>query len=115
MGDQELLVLAKKLIDAGIQLNAIYEPIGCLFTLKLSDLPPFMEDKDSFFASECGLDKATYLSWKTYVREGCPCTVQGKRGPCKRQAAKTSSISPQEFALRKREGSLVCSRHAKKN
>ncbi len=114
MGDKELIELAKKLIDAGIQLNASYEPIGCMFTLKLSDLPGFLEDRDSFFAAECGLVKEVYLGWKAYVRDGCLCTAEGSKGRCKSQAAKTSEISPQEYALRMREGSLLCSRHAKK-
>jgi len=115
MADQELIITAKKLIDAGIQLSAIYEPIGCLFTLKLSDLPDFMADKDSFFAAECGLDKAVYVEWKAFVRGGCLCTVRGRRGPCSSRALKTGDISPQEYALRMREGSLLCSRHAKKD
>ncbi len=114
MSDKDLLTLAKKLIDAGIQLNATYEPIGCLFTLKLSDLPGFLEDRDAFFAAECGLDKEVYLAWKAYIREGCLCVAEGQNGRCKSQAAKTHDISPQEYALRMREGSLVCSRHAKK-
>ncbi len=61
MGDKELQLIAKRLIDAGIHLNATYEPIGCLFTLKLSDLPGFLADRDLFFATECGMDKTTYL------------------------------------------------------
>jgi len=114
MGDKELIAFAKKLIDAGIHLNATYEPIGCLFTLKLSDLSAYLEDRDSFFAAECGLDKESYLGWKAFVREGCPCTADVQKGRCKSQAARTGNISPQEYALRMREGSLLCPRHAKK-
>jgi hypothetical protein len=111
MNDQEIIRLAKTLVEAGIQLNAVYEPIGCMFCLRPSDLAPFLKDRELFFANECALEKADYTAWKRFISEGRPCAHRGHRGPCKRPAKDSRGISPQEYVRRRNEGTLLCSKH----
>ncbi len=113
MTDQEIVQFAKKLVDAGVQLNAVYEPIGCQFGLRPSDLVPWLKDRDGFFASECGLDKPEYVAWKDFMAHGRPCGAQTRSGPCRRPVKGSAGLSPQEFARRHAEGTLLCSRHLK--
>lgn len=114
MTDKELAAAAKALIEAGIQLNAIYEPIGCTFGLRPSDLGPFMRDRDQFFADECAVSKDEYRAWRRFMAEGRPCSHIGDRGPCRGITRDSRGLSPQDYARRRAEGSLVCGRHAPK-
>lgn len=111
MTDQEITQFAKKLMDAGVRLNATYEPIGCEFGLRPSDLVAYLQDRDAFFAAECGLEKDEYVAWKAFMKAGRPCAHHGGRAPCPRPAKASAGLSPQEFARRRVEGSLLCSRH----
>ncbi len=111
MNDQELTRLAATLVEAGVQLNAVYEPIGCMFFLRPSDVAPYLKDRDLFFANECALDKADYVAWKRFMAEGRPCMHKGARGGCARPSKDSRGISPQEYARRRDEGTLLCSRH----
>ncbi|TFG79465.1 MAG: hypothetical protein E4H20_11970, partial [Spirochaetales bacterium] len=86
MTDQEITQAAKQFIDSGIQLDAIYEPIGCMFCLRASDVGPFIRDRDTFFAYECGLSKAEYMEWKIFMASGRTCSATSLRGPCRRPA-----------------------------
>jgi hypothetical protein len=114
MNDTDLAQFAKALNKAGIQLQAIYEPIGCEFFLKPSDVAAFLNDKDAFFAAECGLSKADYVDWKRFIAGGCACTARRKDGtPCKRKAKGGEELSPQDYVERKKAGTLVCGFHSK--
>ncbi len=113
MTDQEISQFAKRLQDAGIQLTAVYEPIGCNFGLRAGDLPLYLRDRDEFFAQECAVTKTEYQDWKAYVKAGRPCFHQGKSGACGQSAAKTAEISPHDYVERKKIGNLLCSRHQK--
>lgn len=111
MSDQEVLQLVKRLTEAGIQLNATYEPIGCQFCLRPSDVLPFLKDRDDFFAGECGMAKADYQAWKRYMAKGRPCGAPTAKGACSRPAKASSDLSPQEYLRRRNEGTLLCHRH----
>lgn len=113
MTDREVIAFVKKLNDAGIQLVAEYEPIGCNFGLKASDIPLFLRDKDEFFANECAMDKKDYAEWKAFMRSGRICRHAGKLGACAQQVAKSSELSPNDYVSRRKIGTLLCSRHLK--
>lgn len=111
MTDQDIIQFGKKLVEAGIQLNANYEPIGCQFGLRPSDLVPYLRDRDAFFAAECGMDKADYLAWKAFMNGGRKCGAKTRSGACTHPVKGSAGMSPQEFLSRREEDSLSCSRH----
>lgn len=113
MNDQDITAVVKKLVDAGIQLNAVYEPIGCSFCMRPADVAPYLRDRDAFFAAECGLDKADYVEWKRFMEGSRLCGAIGPHGQCKRPVKESAGLSPQEFTRRKAEGTLLCSVHLK--
>jgi hypothetical protein len=111
MTDREMIAFVKKLNDAGIQLIAEYEPIGCNFGLRAADLPHFLRDKNDFFASECAMSKQAYLEWKAFMRSGRPCQHKGRLGACARQVAKSAELSPGDYMTRRKLETLLCARH----
>ncbi|HOX92228.1 MAG TPA: hypothetical protein PLC54_04845 [Spirochaetales bacterium] len=111
MSDQEIQQLVKRLTEAGIQLNACYEPIGCQFCLRPSDVLPYLKDRDGFFAGECGIEKSDYQAWKRFMAEGRPCGAPTAKGSCSRPAKASADLSPQEYVRRRDEGSLLCYSH----
>jgi len=113
MTDREMIAFAKKLNDAGIQLIAEYEPIGCNFGLRAADLPHFLRDKNDFFANECAMSKHDYAEWKAFMRSGRRCQHKGKAGDCARQVAKSAELSPNDYVSRRKVGTLLCARHLK--
>ncbi len=99
----------------GIQTEAIYEPIGCPFHPSPQDIVAMIEDRDAFFAAECGLDKKMYQEWKECVTGGFRCTAQNRSGStCRKRIRDYQNLSPQAFAQRKADNDLVCSVHQKK-
>lgn len=114
MQDEVILQLLKELNAKGIQLHAIYEPIGCDFCLKASDVPAFLKDRIQFFASECGLSREDYVEWREYVKSGCHCGASIKTGTCSRQINSWRTLKPHEYFERKKAGTLLCSRHLPK-
>ena len=111
MTDQELTQFAKTLQDAGIQMHAVYEPIGCSFCLRPSDVAPFVRDRDGFFAGECALEKSTYVEWKEFMAGERKCSAATAHGGCGNVVKDSAALSPQEYARRKDEGTLLCAYH----
>lgn len=111
MKDQDIMALVMQMNSKGIQLSARYEPIGCSFTLKPSDVASFIKDRDGFFANECGLSREEYREWKKYMIEGRLCGAPTKSGTCKRPAKNSATLSPQEYHARKNDGTLMCGQH----
>jgi hypothetical protein len=113
MTDREMIAFLKKLTDSGIQLVAEYEPIGCNFGLKAGDIPLFLRDRDEFFANECAVSKKDYQEWKAFVQSGRLCRHEGKQGGCGQTVSKSAELSPHDYSVRKKLGTLLCSRHVK--
>lgn len=114
MEDRNLVELATRLAAAGVQLTANYEPIGCPFGLKPSDIPLFLSDRDAFFARECAVEPELYREWRAFAAAGCRCTAKrSDGGACRNGVRGAATLSPQEYARRKAAGDLTCARHAK--
>jgi hypothetical protein len=114
MNGKEIEAIAQAMNVAGIRLTARYEPIGCDFCLKPSDISDFLSDRFAFFARECGLSREEYLEWRKFIRSGAPCLHSGRGISCGKTIAGASSCTPQEYFIKKRKGLLLCSSHLRK-
>lgn len=114
MKNADVIKVVNYLIENKLHITTVYEPVGTMFYLKAPDVLKYIEDKDAFFAQECGVGKQDYLDWKAFLKAGGICSAVNKSGKrCTKKISDFEELTPSQYVKRLKKSTLKCAKHQK--